>query len=97
MNDLRNLVVLCRKCHDDYHAGTVEVLEVEQTSEGPMRKMKELASFAYKDMTEDQETAIKNDLRGYKPMSPEMLLVRIKKDHGVTLTKQRLKTLRASL
>jgi len=26
MNDLRNLVVLCSKCHDDYHAGTVEVL-----------------------------------------------------------------------
>lgn len=99
MNDLRNLVVLCSKCHDDYHAGSVEVLEVEQTSEGPMRKMKELASFAYKggDMTEDQETAIKNALRGYKPMSPEMLLVRIEREHGVKLTKQRLKTLRASL
>jgi len=62
-----------------------------------MRKMKELASFAYRDLTEDQEKAIKNDLRGYKPMTPEMLIMRIEKDHGVKLTKQRLKTLRASL
>jgi len=78
------------------HDESVEVGEVQQTSEGPIRKIKEFA-FAYKDMTEDQETAIKNALRGYKPMTPEMLLVRIEKDHGVKLTKQRLKTLRASL
>ena len=96
MNNLRNLVVLCETCHDKVHDESVEVGEVQQTSEGPIRKIKEFA-FAYKDMTEDQETAIKNALRGYKPMTPEMLLVRIEKDHGVKLTKQRLKTLRASL
>lgn len=96
MNNLRNLVVLCEACHDRIHDESVEVGEVQQTSEGPIRKIKDIA-FAYKDMTEDQEAAIKNALRGYKAMTPEMLLMRIEKDHGVKLTKPRLKTLRASL
>lgn len=33
-NDLRNLVVLCEKCHDKHHAGELEVGELRQTSEG---------------------------------------------------------------
>jgi hypothetical protein len=33
-NDLRNLVVLCEKCHDKHHAGHLEVGELRQTSEG---------------------------------------------------------------
>jgi DNA mismatch repair protein MutS len=33
-NELRNLVVLCEKCHDKHHAGQLEVGELRQTSEG---------------------------------------------------------------
>ena len=33
-NDLRNLVVLCERCHDKHHAGELEVSELRQTSEG---------------------------------------------------------------
>jgi hypothetical protein len=36
-NDLRNLAVLCEKCHDDLHAGLFEVGPVQQTSDGEAR------------------------------------------------------------
>ena len=36
-NDLRNLAVLCEKCHDDLHAGLFEIGPVQQTSDGEAR------------------------------------------------------------
>lgn len=33
----RNLVVLCQRCHDEHHAGRLEVAPLQQTSEGPQR------------------------------------------------------------
>jgi hypothetical protein len=37
MNDKRNLVVICQKCHDDVHAGKIDIGEVKVTSNGPER------------------------------------------------------------
>jgi DNA mismatch repair protein MutS len=39
MNDKRNLVVLCEKCHDAIHSNAVEVGEFKMTSEGPERNI----------------------------------------------------------
>lgn len=39
MNDKRNLVVLCEKCHDSIHSNTVEIGEVKMTSDGPEREV----------------------------------------------------------
>lgn len=36
-NDLRNLAVLCEKCHDDLHAGLFEIGPIQQTSDGETR------------------------------------------------------------
>ena len=41
MNDKRNLVVICQKCHDDVHAGKMHIGEVKMTSDGPERVIKE--------------------------------------------------------
>jgi DNA mismatch repair protein MutS len=38
-NSLRNLVVLCERCHDKHHAGALEVGELRQTSEGLERSV----------------------------------------------------------
>ncbi len=39
MNDKRNLIVICQKCHDDVHAGTMEIGELKVTSDGPERSI----------------------------------------------------------
>jgi hypothetical protein len=53
-NDLRNLAVLCEKCHDDLHAGLFEIGPVQQTSDGEAR------SFT---TTRSSKVAIKDEKR----------------------------------
>ncbi len=36
-DDARNLVVVCQRCHDEHHAGRLDIQPLRQTSEGPMR------------------------------------------------------------
>ena len=36
-DDLRNLVVVCQKCHDAHHGGKIDIGPVQQTSSGPQR------------------------------------------------------------
>ena len=38
-NNLRNLVVLCERCHDKHHSGELDVGELRQTSEGLARSI----------------------------------------------------------
>ena len=101
MNDMRNLVSLCEKCHLNVHAGTMEIGAVKQTSEGPILDVKRhLETFAFKprgDFTEEQLELIKNDLRIYRTLTPTRLIFYIEQHHGIKLTLQRLKTIRANL
>jgi DNA mismatch repair protein MutS len=101
MNDARNLAVLCDKCHDKVHAETIVVGAVQQTSEGPIREVKNVSPGSVKkgrsDLSDEQEAAIKNDLRLYRTQTAARLIFHIEQTHGIKLTTQRLKTLRASL
>jgi DNA mismatch repair protein MutS len=47
LNHVRNLAVLCQKCHDKHHAGLLHVGPVEDTSQGPKRQITDLSQFAY--------------------------------------------------
>lgn len=37
LNDTRNLIVVCQKCHDKHHAGELQIGNEKQTSKGPQR------------------------------------------------------------
>jgi DNA mismatch repair protein MutS len=39
MNDARNLIVICQKCHDETHAGKIEIGDIKMTSDGPVREI----------------------------------------------------------
>ena len=39
MNDTRNLIVVCQKCHDDHHSGKLDIGQTKQTSKGPQREI----------------------------------------------------------
>jgi 5-methylcytosine-specific restriction endonuclease McrA len=102
MNNMRNLAVLCASCHDRVHSQKLEIGPTKQTSEGPILEVKDLQAFAYKakpkgDLTEEQLEAVKNDLRKYKTLQPARLIFYIEQHHGIKLTTQRLKTIRATL
>jgi DNA mismatch repair protein MutS len=99
MNNIRNLVVLCEECHDKVHNKEIVVGPVIQTSEGEVRHIRELQKYAYKnpDFTEEQLALIRQDLITYKTQAPARIIFYIEQRHGIKLTLQRLKTIRASI
>ena len=44
MNNIRNLMVLCQKCHDEIHSNNIEIGSVIQTSEGSVRSNDDISS-----------------------------------------------------
>jgi len=36
-DDIRNLIVVCQKCHDEHHVGYIDIKPLKQTSIGPVR------------------------------------------------------------
>jgi DNA mismatch repair protein MutS len=99
MNNIRNLVVLCEECHDKVHNKEIVVGPVFQTSEGEVRDIRELQKYAYKnpDFTEEQLALIRQDLITYKTQAPARIIFYIEQRHGIKLTLQRLKMIRASI
>ena len=44
MNNIRNLIVVCQKCHDNIHNNNIEIGSVIQTSEGSVRSNDDISS-----------------------------------------------------
>jgi DNA mismatch repair protein MutS len=101
MNAIRNLVVLCDACHDKHHAKEIEIGPVQQTSDGPVRQVADLAKYAHKTnpsgLTEEQIETIKAELRAYPKVDPKRMVFDLENRNGIRITVQRLKTIRASL
>jgi DNA mismatch repair protein MutS len=101
MNAPRNLVVVCDACHDKHHAKEIEIGPVKQTSEGPIREIVTLKKYAYKPsalgMTEEDTETIRGELRKYPNLDPKRMVFDLEHRHGIRITVQRLKTIRASI
>jgi DNA mismatch repair protein MutS len=100
MNAVRNLVVVCDACHDKHHAKEIDIGPVKQTSEGPVRQVVDLKKYANKTpsgLTEDETETIKKELRTYPNLDPKRMVFDLEHRHGIRITVQRLKTIRAGL
>ena len=105
MNALRNLVVVCQGCHDAHHAGTIEIGPVQQTSDGPVRSIKELAEkYSFKAASgggggpkEEQLATIESYLRKYPKLPVKRVAFDLLEREGIKVTEARLRTIRASL
>lgn len=67
MNALRNLIVVCQKCHDRHHAGELEIGPMKQTSDGPVREVQARATIdlkAYEYKGGQQSTAVSRRTNG---------------------------------
>jgi DNA mismatch repair protein MutS len=97
MNALRNLVVVCDACHDKHHAKEIEIGPVKQTSEGPVRELQKYAHTPQNSPTEAQIEQIRSELRAYPNLDPKRMVFDLEQRHGIRITVQRLRTIRASL
>jgi cytochrome c2 len=110
INALRNLIVVCQKCHDDHHAGKMEIGPLKQTSDGPVREVVRLEDYAYRPapvtpkgvtagsgLTEAQIATVESYLRKYPNCTPKRLLFDLEEKEGIRLTAQRLRTIRTAM
>lgn len=108
MNDIRNLAVLCRICHDKEHANQLHVGPVEDTSEGPQRQILDLSQFAYQPaapikvtkpqkqttrFTEEQLQSLKQARQKYTALEPRLLRFQIQGEYGIEVEEKELKVL----
>jgi DNA mismatch repair protein MutS len=101
LHGLRNLVVVCRTCHDAHHAGKLHIGPVRQTSAGPERIIERTsASTSPKptttigDLGEDDITNIAQIAKEHPTLSTKLLLFQIKERHGLDVTSTQIATLR---
>ena len=96
MNDKRNLIVICQKCHDNVHADVLEIGPLQITSEGPERIIKEHIIKIKDESAHLDIIEVKNDkkVKRSKWSEDEMKIV---KDTLQTYSSLSLKSIRAHL
>ena len=90
MNDKRNLVVICQKCHDNVHAGKMDIGEVKVTSDGPERVIiKEERKITHtkksKWSTEEHEIIV-STLRKYSTLSLKSIEAHLSSKHDIQIS-----------
>jgi len=88
-NKLRNLVVLCEKCHDKHHSGEIEVSPLTQTSFG----LERFAHVVEAPKTKPQEeiALIKAVHHEHKSRPARRICQILQESHGIQITESQLK------
>ena len=104
MNEKRNLIVICQKCHDEVHANTIDIGEVKMTSDGPERDIikapechkEEKKAKKSKWSYEELET-IMNTLHKYSTLSLKSIRANLSGKHGIEISEAVLGKMRKEL
>uniref|UniRef100_A0A6C0IFL3 DNA mismatch repair proteins mutS family domain-containing protein n=1 Tax=viral metagenome TaxID=1070528 RepID=A0A6C0IFL3_9ZZZZ len=90
---MRNLIVVCQKCHDKHHAGEIEIGSLKQTSEGLEREVitKTVKQKASK-WSEEQRGIIKSYLIKFQNVSPKRIIYDLEKNEGIQISEQSLRS-----
>jgi DNA mismatch repair protein MutS len=93
-NDLRNLIVVCSKCHDSIHNSTMSVGTVSLTSKGPKRSIITKESISNKKGFSDEDTrVIEEYLKEYPNVTPKRAIFDLEQ-RGITISASSLKEFR---
>ena len=88
MNDKRNLVVICQKCHDDVHAGKMEIGDLIITSEGPQRSISMFSPMPKKKekWSEEEMKTVKETLQKYSSLSLKAIRTYLSSKHLIEIS-----------
>ena len=87
MNDKRNLIVICQKCHDDVHAGTMEIGELKDTSDGPERHVSIVVAEKKRGKWSEEEIkTVKETLQKYSSQSLKAIRARLSSKHSIEMS-----------
>ena len=108
LNHVRNLTVLCKKCHEKHHANLLHIGPVEDTSEGPKRQVLQLSAFAYKapekateqsksttkiKFSKEQLVKIQQTVQQNPGLHTKLLVFQIQREHDIPIKESELKLL----
>jgi DNA mismatch repair protein MutS len=106
LNHVRNLAVLCSTCHDKHHAGMLYVGAVEDTSEGPIRKVVDLSSFAHtkevvkggrkSPFTDEQVSAIRTIVQQKPGLSAKLYCFQVRQELEIDMSEAQFRSLQKS-
>lgn len=105
MNDKRNLIVICQGCHDNVHAGTIEIGEVKMTSNGPEREIiketssvdSEKKSSKKSKWSDEERQTIVDTLRKYSTLSLKSIRANLSSKHEIEISEAVLGKMRKEL
>ena len=100
MNSKQNLMVLCEKCHDKVHAGTLVVGDTTMTSDGPQREiqvLKEEKPHKKGKWSEEEMGWITEALKQYSALSLKSIRALLSSKYGVEISEGVLGKMRKEL
>ena len=99
MNDKRNLIVLCEECHDQIHAGTLIVGDIQLTSNGPERVIQQVDSPIKKGgkWTEEEVETVKSTLKKYTSLSLKSIRAQLSSKHSIEISETILGKMRKAI
>ena len=93
-NDLRNLAVLCEKCHDDLHAGLFEVGPVQQTSDGETRSFTTTTTTKTKAAKDEKRPVIEKYLREHPNIPLKRIIHAIQINENMVVSEAMVRAVR---
>jgi DNA mismatch repair protein MutS len=100
MNDKRNLIVICQKCHDNVHRGNIGIGAVKMTSNGPERiiQVQETQTSVKKSKwSEEQLQTIHQVLKTYANLSLKSIRAHLNSKHSIDISESHLGKMRKNL
>ena len=86
MNDKRNLIVICQKCHDEIHSGKLEIGDVKMTSDGPEREIIKNSPKRKGKWSEEEHKTIVDTLHKYSSMSLKSIRAHLSSKYEIDIS-----------
>ena len=86
MNEKRNLIVLCQKCHDEIHSGTMEIGNIKITSDGPEREIIKSSKSHKSKWSQEEHKTIMDTLHKYTSMSLKCIRAHLSSKHEIDIS-----------
>ena len=93
-NHKSNLIVLCSKCHDDYHANKFIISPAKQTSEGVERNIQKVDTIQKKSKwNNEQLETIHCYLKKFNNLGLKRIKFELEKDKDIIISESSLRTI----